>query len=51
MKKARSVLCFVLSALLMLSLCSMVSAEEVSASKWEATQKVVVSRQQMLVKK
>lgn len=45
MKKVRSVLCFVLSALLMLSLCSMVSAEEVSASKWEATQKVVVRGQ------
>lgn len=42
MKKSKSMLCLLLSLLMIFSLCSVVSAEEVEANQWEATQKVVV---------
>lgn len=45
MKKSKSMLCLLLSLLMIFSLCSVVSAEEVEANQWEATQKVVVRGQ------
>ena len=45
MRKMKGVLCFILSVMIISSFCSVVSAEEVEANKWEATQKVVVRGQ------